>query len=84
MIGALVLTTYLFKESKAFIWLLGILSSLIEACLGLPQFYLNFTRKNTEGLAPLLIMMWLFGDVYKLGYYMGYNSPLQLLGCSVF
>ena len=63
---------------------MGTLSSLIEAMLGVPQFYLNYTRKNTQGLAPLLIGMWLFGDGYKLMYYYSYNSPMQLILCSVF
>jgi len=28
-------------------------------------------------------MMWLFGDFYKLLYYFSYDSPLQLMICSI-
>lgn len=37
--------------------------------IGTPQFKLNFSRKNTQGLSIVLIGMWLFGDLYKLSYY---------------
>lgn len=78
------LFTILMSENAYFIGTLGTLSSVVEAMLGIPQFYLNFKKKNTEGLAPVLIMMWLFGDFYKLTYYISFNSPLQLILCSVF
>jgi hypothetical protein len=48
---------------------IGMLSSGIEALLGVPQFWLNFGRKNTCGLSVTLIFMWLFGDMYKMFYY---------------
>ena len=76
--------TFIFRNSPVFIATMGPWSSMIEAMLGVPQFYLNYQKKNTEGLAPLLIMMWLFGDFYKLTYYYSYDSPLQLIICSVF
>jgi len=72
----------MFQHSIAYIGILGLLSSSIEAMLGIPQLYLNFQRKNTNGLAPLLIFMWLFGDLFKLSYYYGHGIPMQLLACS--
>ena len=84
MIIILTTLTYYCQESPLYIGTLGTLSSIIEAMLGIPQFYLNWQRKNTEGLAPLLIMMWMFGDFYKLTYYYSYKSPLQLILCSLF
>ena len=74
-LGMFVLTA-VFQDSLVFVATMGSMSSLIEAMLGIPQFYLNYKKKNTEGLAPLLIMMWLFGDFYKLTYYYSYDSPL--------
>ena len=76
--------TYLFHSKSIYVETLGLLSSLIEAMLGVPQLYLNYSRKNTKGLAPLLIFMWLFGDLFKLGYYLTNELPLQLQCCSGF
>ena len=52
--------------------MLGTLSATIEALIALPQFYLNYSNKSVKGLSKVLIMMWLFGDVYKLSYYFGF------------
>jgi solute carrier family 66, member 2 len=84
MICILTVFTYYFQESEIYIGTLGTLSSCIEAMLGVPQLYLNWQRKNTEGLAPLLIMMWLFGDIYKMMYYSSNNCPNELIFCSIF
>lgn len=84
VVVALALLTAAFKDSEVFVATMGTWSSVIEAMLGVPQFYLNFSKKNTQGLAPLLIMMWLFGDFYKLTYYISTSSPIQLIFCSVF
>lgn len=80
----LLCTTFLFIDQKQYGILLGFLSSFIEAMLGVPQFYLNFSRSNTHGLSITLIIMWLFGDLFKL-YYYGFNDgPAELVLCSVF
>jgi hypothetical protein len=47
MIVVLSLLTGFLRDSEFFIATLGTWSSLIEAMLGLPQFYLNFKKKNT-------------------------------------
>jgi len=64
--------------------MLGTISAAIEAMLGIPQFLLNFNRKNTSGLAPVLIMMWLGGDLYKFSYYSSTGSPAPLIICALF
>lgn len=88
MLGAVciffTLTNYAFHGSLLYSYLLGTLSSGIEALLGVPQFYLNFARKNTTGLSTTLILMWCFGDFYKLNYYVFSSSPFPLIACSVF
>lgn len=76
--------TYLGRESKFFVETMGMLSSGIEALLGVPQFWLNFGRKNTFGLSLILILMWLVGDVYKMSYYQTTAAPVQLLMCACF
>lgn len=57
---------------------------IVQALLGVPQFWLNFGKKNTCGLSATLIFMWLFGDMYKMFYYSSTHAPTQLLMCSVF
>lgn len=41
-----VLTGY-YSDSPVFVATMGTWSSIIEAMLGVPQFYLNFSKKNT-------------------------------------
>jgi hypothetical protein len=76
--------TFLCEDSTLFMDSIGMLSSGTEALLGVPQFWLNFGRKNTCGLSVTLIFMWLFGDMYKMFYYNSTMAPTQLLMCSVF
>jgi hypothetical protein len=78
------LTNILFDGDTGYNILLGTLSSGIEAMLGVPQFILNFQRKNTKGLSRTLIVMWCLGDGYKLSYYLLSDSPTPLIVCSVF
>jgi len=47
MAGLMGVTTLILEDYKVFSLILGSLSSIIEAGLGLPQVYLNHHRKNT-------------------------------------
>lgn len=76
--------TLALKSNEAFIAVVGYLSSGIEALLGVPQFLLNYRRKNTEGLSVVLILIWLAGDLYKFTYYSSNNSPIALVICATF
>ena len=51
IVMSLLAFTLMFGEYKAYNIALGVLSALIEACLGVPQFLLNFKNKNTTGLS---------------------------------
>ena len=73
-----------FSGHELYAWVLGMASSGVEALLGCPQFKLNYEKKNTKGLAIVLIFMWLLGDFYKLSYYSGSGAPIQLLACAMF
>jgi len=84
MIAAFAALTWLGQDSKTFSDSIGMLSSGIEALLGVPQFWLNFGKKNTAGLSISLIVLWLFGDLYKMSYYQQTEAPTQLLLCAVF
>jgi ABC-type amino acid transport system permease subunit len=63
---------------------LGSLSAAVEATLGVPQFLLNYKRKNTFGLSVVLIMLWALGDIFKFYYYFSEHSPIALLACASF
>ena len=52
--------------------------------MGVPQLWLNYSRKHTRGLAVSLIAIWLFGDIYKVSYYEHTSSPPQLVICAFF
>jgi len=76
MLSVFTVMTFCWMDSPVFVALMGTASSLIEAVLGVPQLRLNWQRKSTKGLSPLLIGMWLWGDGYKLMYYASYNQPI--------
>lgn len=44
------LITYLLARITVFVELLGLAALLLEACLGLPQLWRNYTNKSTEGM----------------------------------
>jgi hypothetical protein len=74
----------MFEGHELYVWALGMSSSGVEALLGCPQYKLNYERQHTKGLAIVLILMWLLGDIYKLSYYSGSGAPIQLLACAAF
>lgn len=78
------LMTVFFHQNPVFQLFLAYTSSSVEAILGIPQFYLNYQRKNTSGLSIVLILIWLGGDLYKLSYYVAHSSPFALQFCSFF
>ena len=48
--AALSLTTYLFVDYDIYVETIGFLAVFIEAMLGTPQLYKNFTNKSTAGM----------------------------------
>ena len=70
------LLTALFINVSLYIELLGFASLLLEACLGLPQLWRNFSNQSTEGMrsAPLastknkLLLFFAAGDRRGLDY----------------
>lgn len=81
---AVLALSLLLHSIPGYVALVASLSSGIEALLGVPQFMLNYQRKNTQGLAVVLIMIWLGGDLYKFSYYIGAQSPVALVACAFF
>jgi uncharacterized protein with PQ loop repeat len=66
-------------ENAAFVEVLGSLSALVEACLGVPQVVNNYKNKNTDTLSIVMILTWVLGDAFKSFYFYKTDAPLQLL-----
>jgi len=74
--------TYFFMESVIFGETLGMISLLVEVCLGLPQLVRNFNRKSIEGMSIVMIFGWFIGDVAKTVYFVLWKVPMQFWICS--
>jgi len=55
---------------------MGAISVSLEAVIGLPQIISNIKNRSTKGLSYCLILNWIFGDTFKLFYYMHYLQPI--------
>ncbi|CAI7999220.1 Solute carrier family 66 member 2, partial [Geodia barretti] len=53
------LVTFLFLGFSLYVELLGFASLLLEACLGLPQLWRNYSNKSTEGMRCQILLMFL-------------------------
>lgn len=49
--------------------MIGLISMSIEAMLGVPQAYANWSKKSVEGLSIKMIGMWFLGDFSKTCYF---------------
>jgi uncharacterized protein with PQ loop repeat len=49
--------------------MIGLISLCIEATLGFPQVWSNYSKKSVEGLSVQMIMMWFLGDFCKAVYF---------------
>jgi lysylphosphatidylglycerol synthetase-like protein (DUF2156 family) len=77
--GALV--TVLFLGFSLYVELLGFASLLLEACLGLPQLWRNYSNKSTEGMSIQMVLCWLSGDIFKTCYFVARIAPSQFWLC---
>jgi len=66
----------------AYVEALGLLAVLFEAMLAVPQVVRNHQRGTTEGLSAILVLTWVGGDAYKLGFCLVRNFPLQFIACA--
>lgn len=72
---------YCFVEFTIFVETLGFLAVFVEAMLGLPQFWRNWTNGSTQVMSVKMVMFWLSGDVFKTIYFLLRNAPLQFFLC---
>jgi hypothetical protein len=71
-------------DNTAYVFILGVLTSMIEALLDIPQIYELYISKNPHTISYLLIFGWLSGDIFKVSYYCSRNTPVQLIVCALF
>eukprot|EP01135_Chromosphaera_perkinsii_P005641 Nk52_evm12s356 gene=Nk52_evmTU12s356 len=81
--GVVSFVTFVLYDYTFYQELLGFLSLLIEASLGLPQWYKNFQHKSTEGMSVGMVLGWTSGDFFKTGYFLVRSAPLQFVVCGV-
>ena len=91
------LGTYLLRGVSVYVELIGFASLLLEACLGMPQFWRNYSNKSTQGMrcvcvcvgvcesmfpcSVVMVLLWLAGDAIKTVYFIVRHSPVQFLVC---
>ena len=73
--------TSLFIRVSWFVEMLGFAALLMEAMLAMPQFLKNFRTKSTRGMSMQMVGLWLSGDLFKTGYFMFNNAPMQFITC---
>ena len=61
--------------------ILGYVSTAIDVCLGMPQIYTNYKLKNSRSLSTIMIVSFLFGDIFRTYYYISTKSPFQFILC---
>ena len=69
----------IFKNYHIFFDIIGILSAIFETSICIPQIISNFRSKFTKNLSFMMIICWLFGDCFRLYYYIKFSSPIQLV-----
>jgi len=72
----------IFMKYTFYVEALGMISLLVEACLGLPQFLRNLQRKSTQGMSVKMVLAWLIGDLGKTLYFIFRSTPAQFYICS--
>ena len=71
-------------DNAVYVFILGMLTSMIEALLDIPQIYELYISKNPHTISYLMIFGWLAGDIFKVSYYCSRNTPIQLIACAIF
>lgn len=58
-------------------------STLIESTLCMPQVLTNWRNGSTAGLHKSLVVSWIFGDLFKLCYYLYSKSRMPFVVCAI-
>jgi len=73
--------TYSLAGFPVFVETIGFLAVFVEAMLGVPQFWRNWTNASTQGMSVKMVMFWLSGDVFKTIYFLLRHAPTQFFLC---
>jgi len=73
--------TWLLIDIDIFVETLGFAAVFIEAMLGTPQFLKNYQNKSTQGMSLQMVLMWTSGDLFKTGYFLLKDAPVQFIIC---
>jgi solute carrier family 66, member 2 len=73
--------TYFMLSVEWFMEVVGFCAVFTEAMLGAPQFVRNFKNKSTLGMSISMVVMWTCGDLFKTGYFIVREAPMQFWIC---
>ena len=76
-VGLMVMNVRLLVE------LLGVLSTVAEALLAVPQIVRNQRTRSVAGVSGLMVAGWFTGDLFKVTYFTTTQAPAQFIVCSV-
>ena len=71
-------------HNKPYVFILGVITSIIESFSDLPQIYEIYISKNPYTVSCLLIFCWVSGDIFKVSYFFCRDTPIQLILCGLF
>ena len=71
-------------DNEPYVFALGVLTSLIESFLDVPQIYELYKSKDPFTISYLLVFGWICGDMFKVGYFFLRDTPIQLIACAIF
>ena len=71
-------------DNEPYVFALGVLTSLIESFLDVPQIYELYISKDPFTISYLLVFGWICGDIFKVGYFVFRDTPIQLILCAIF
>jgi hypothetical protein len=71
-------------HNKPYVFILGVITSIIESFSDLPQIYEIYISKNPYTISYLLLFCWVSGDIFKVSYFFCRETPIQLILCGIF
>lgn len=74
---------YLLMDTTWFVESIGYASLLTEACLAVPQLYQNLRTHSTIGMSASMVLLWAGGDLFKTGYFVIKQVPMQFIVCGI-
>lgn len=74
---------YLFMDVVWFVESVGYASLMTEACLAVPQLFQNYRTHSTIGMSATMVLLWAGGDLFKTGYFVIKQVPMQFIVCGI-